>query len=86
MPTNAGGLICERARQYLADLQSDRPRTTAVDTLTKRCESVSETIAIVESLTRARLRWVITIAFGAGALIIPVPDVFVAWIRGLLHC
>jgi hypothetical protein len=43
------------------------------------------TITIVESLTRARLRWVITIAFGAGALIIPVPDVFVAWIRGLLH-
>jgi hypothetical protein len=44
------------------------------------------TITIVESLTRARLRWVITIAFGAGALIIPVLDVFVAWIRGLLHC
>ena len=31
--------------------------TVAVDTLTKRCESVSQTIAIVESLTRTRLRW-----------------------------
>src|SRR6202047_4210910 len=46
--------------------------TTAVDTLTKRCESVSETIAIVESLTRARVRWPVTIAFGVGVVIIPV--------------
>jgi hypothetical protein len=57
----------------------------AVDKLTTRCESVSQTIAIVESLTRRRLRWVITIAFGSGVLIIPVLDVFVGWIHGLLH-
>jgi hypothetical protein len=30
--------------------------TAAVDMLTKRCESVSQTITIVESLTRTRLR------------------------------
>ena len=60
--------------------------TVVVDKLTTRCESVSQTIAIVESLTRTRLRWAITIAFGVGVLIIPVLDVFVGWIRGLLHC
>ena len=57
----------------------------AVDKLTTRCESVSQTIAIVESLTRRRLRWAITIAFGLGVLVIPVLDVFVGWIHGLLH-
>jgi hypothetical protein len=60
--------------------------TAAVDTLTKRCEGVCQTIAIVESLTRTRLRWALTIAFGVGLLTIPVLDVFVAWLRGLLHC
>ena len=60
--------------------------TAAVDTLTKRCENVSQTIAIVESPTRARLRWALTIAFGVGVVIIPVLDVFVGWICGLLHC
>jgi hypothetical protein len=60
--------------------------TAAVDTLTKRCENVSQTIAIVESLTRARLRWALTIAFGVGVVIIPVLDVFIGWICGLLHC
>jgi len=59
--------------------------TAAVDTLTKRCEGVSQTIAIVESLTRTRLRWALTIAFGAGLVTIPVLDVFVGWLRGLLH-
>ena len=60
--------------------------TAAVDILTKRCENVSQTIAIIESLTRARLRWALTIAFGVGVVIIPVLDVFVGWICGLLHC
>ena len=60
--------------------------TVAVDTLTKRCESVSQTIAIVESLTRTRLRWAIMIAFGVGVATIPALDVFVGWICGLLHC
>ena len=60
--------------------------TAAVDTLTKRCENVSQTIAIVESLTRTRLRWAIMIAFGVGVVTIPVLDVFVGWICGLLHC
>ena len=50
--------------------------TAAVDTLTKRCQGVSQTIAIVESLTRTRLRWAITIAFGAGLVTMPVLDVF----------
>jgi hypothetical protein len=58
----------------------------AVDKLTTRCESVSQTMAIVESLTRTRLRWSITIAFGAGVLIIPVLNVCVEWLRGLFHC
>src|ERR1700752_4795186 len=31
----------------------------AVDRLTARCENVSQTIAIVESLTRKKLRWAI---------------------------
>jgi hypothetical protein len=57
----------------------------AVDKLTTRCESVSQTIAIVESLTRKRLRWAMTIAFGVGVLIIPVLDVFIGWLRELLH-
>jgi hypothetical protein len=57
----------------------------AVDRLTARCENVSQTIAIVESLTRKRLRWTIAIAFGAGVLIIPVLDVFLRWIHGFLH-
>ena len=57
----------------------------AVDKLNSRCESVSQTISIVESLTRERLRWAITIAFGLGVLIIPVLDVFVGWLHGLLH-
>jgi hypothetical protein len=60
--------------------------TGAVDTLTKRFESVSQTITIVESLTRTRLRWALTIAFGVGVVTIPVLDVFVGWICGLLHC
>ena len=60
--------------------------TAAVDTLTKWCEGVSQTIAIVESLTRTRLRWALTIAFGVGLVTIPVFDVFVGWLRGLLHC
>jgi hypothetical protein len=58
----------------------------AVDKLTTRCESVSQTIAIVESLTRARLRWVITIAFGVGVVTIPVLNFFISWLSGLLHC
>jgi hypothetical protein len=57
----------------------------AVDNLNSRCESVSQTISIVESLTRNRLRWAITIAFGLGVLLIPVLDVFLGWVRGLLH-
>jgi hypothetical protein len=60
--------------------------TAAVDTLTKRCESVSQTIAIVESLTRTRLRWALGIAFGVGVFTIPVLDVFFSWLSGLLHC
>ena len=60
--------------------------TAAVDTLTKRCDNVSQTMAIVESLTRARLRWAIGIAFGVGVVTIPALDVFVGWICGLLHC
>ena len=59
--------------------------TAAVDTLTKRCQGVSQTIAIVESLTRTRLRWAITIAFGAGLVTMPVVDVSVGWLRRLLH-
>jgi hypothetical protein len=58
----------------------------AVDTLAKRCESVSQTIAIVESLTRTRLRWAIGIAFGVGVVTIPVLDFFVGWLCGFLHC
>jgi len=57
----------------------------AVDKLTARCAHVSETIAIVESLTRKRLRWALTIAFSAGVLIIPVLDVLIGSLRGLLH-
>jgi len=57
----------------------------AVDKLNSRCERVSQTISIVESLTRNRLRWAITIAFGLGVLLIPVLDVFVGWLHGLLH-
>ena len=57
----------------------------AVDKLNSRCVSVSQTISIVESLTRKRLRWAITIAFGLGVLVIPVLDVFVGWLHGLLH-
>ena len=60
--------------------------TVAVDTLTKRCESVSQTIAIVESLTRTRLHWAIGIAFGVGVVTIPVLEFFVEWLRGLLRC
>jgi hypothetical protein len=57
----------------------------AVDKLATRCESVSQTIAIVESLTRKRLRWAMTIAFGVGVIIIPVLNVFIGWLRELLH-
>jgi hypothetical protein len=57
----------------------------AVDKLTSRCESVSQTIAIVESLTRNRLRWAVTIAFVFGVLIVPVLDVLVGYLRALLH-
>jgi hypothetical protein len=57
----------------------------AVDKLTARCENVSQTIGIVESLTRKRLRWALTIAFSAGVIIIPVLDVLIGWLRGLLH-
>lgn len=60
--------------------------TAAVDTLTKRCENVSQTIAIVESLTRTRLRWALTIAFSVGVVTIPVLDLFIRWLCGLLHC
>ena len=59
--------------------------TAAVDKLTARCENVSKTISIVESLTRKRLRWALTIAFGAGVLIIPVLDVSLGWLHGMLH-
>jgi hypothetical protein len=59
--------------------------TVAIDRLTTRCESVSQVITIVETLTRKRLRWALTIAFGVGVLTIPVLDVFSAWLRGLLH-
>ena len=58
---------------------------TAVDALTKRCESVSQTIAIVESLTRTRLRWALGIAFGVGVVTIPMVNVFISWLSGLLH-
>ena len=57
----------------------------AFDKLTARCAHVSEIIAIVESLTRKRLRWALTIAFSAGVLIIPVLDVLIGSLRGLLH-
>jgi hypothetical protein len=57
----------------------------AIDRLTTRCESVSQVIAIVETLTRKRLRWALTIAFGVGVLIMPVLDVFIGWLHGLLH-
>jgi hypothetical protein len=57
----------------------------AVDKLTARCENISQTVAIVESLTRKRLRWALTIAFGAGVLIIPVLDVFLGWLHGVLR-
>ena len=59
--------------------------TVAVDKLTTRCASVAQTIAIVESLTRTRLRWAITIAFGVGVVTIPVLDVFAGWLHWLLH-
>ena len=59
--------------------------TVAIDRLTTRCESVSQVIAIVETLTRKRLRWALTIAFGVGVLIMPVLDVFIGWLHGLLH-
>ena len=59
---------------------------TAVDALTKQCERVSQTIAIVESLTRARLRWALGIAFSVGVVTVPVLDVFLSWLSGLLHC
>ena len=57
----------------------------AVDKLTARCENVSQTIQIVECLTRKRLRWALTIAFSAGILIIPVLDLLTGSLRGLLH-
>jgi hypothetical protein len=57
----------------------------AVDKLTARCENVSQTIQIVESLTRKRLRWALAIAFSAGVLIIPVLDVLIGSLHGLLH-
>ena len=57
----------------------------AVDKLTARCAHGSEVLAIVESLTRKRLRWALTIAFSAGVLIIPVLDVLIGSLRGLLH-
>jgi hypothetical protein len=59
--------------------------TAAIDRLITRCESVSRVIAIVETLTRKRLRWALTIAFGVGVLTIPVLDVFVGWLNGSLH-
>ena len=59
--------------------------TAAVDKLTARCAHVSEIITIVESLTRKRLRWALTIAFSAGVLIIPVLDVLIGSLHGLLH-
>jgi hypothetical protein len=48
-------------------------------------ENVSRTITIVESLTRTRLRWALMIAFCVGLVTIPLLDVFVAWLCGLLH-
>ena len=57
----------------------------AVDKLTVRCANVSEIITIVESLTRERLRWALTIAFSAGVLIISVLEVLIGSLRGLLH-
>ena len=59
--------------------------TVAIDRLSTRCESVSQVVAIVEALTRKRLRWALTIAFGVGVLIMPVLDVFIGWLHGLLH-
>jgi hypothetical protein len=56
-----------------------------VDKLTARCENVSQTIQIVESLTRKRLHWALTIAFSVGILLIPVLDVLTGSLRGLLH-
>ena len=57
----------------------------AVDRLTSRCETVSQTISIVESLTRKRLHWAMGIAFGAGVLAIPLINVFIGWLHGLLR-
>jgi len=57
--------------------------TQAVDKLTSRCESVSQTIAIVESLTRNRLRCAIAIAFACGVLMVPVLDVLLRWFRAM---
>ena len=59
--------------------------TAAVDKLTARCAHISEVLAIVESLTHKRLRWALTIAFSAGVFIIPVLDVLIGSLRGLLH-
>jgi hypothetical protein len=59
--------------------------TVAIERLTTRCESVSQIIAIVESLTRKKLRWALTIAFGVGVLIMPALDVFIGWLHGLFH-
>jgi hypothetical protein len=36
--------------------------TMAIDRLTMRCESISQIIAVVESLTRKRLRWALTLS------------------------
>jgi len=57
----------------------------AVDKLTARCENVSQTIQIVESVTRKRLRWALTIAFSVGILLIPLLDVLTGSLRGWLH-
>ena len=76
----------ERPDLDIQKAQLDLSRlTVAIDRLTTRCESVSQVIAIVETLTRKRLRWALTIAFGVGVLIMPVLDVFIGWLHGLLH-
>jgi hypothetical protein len=59
--------------------------TAAVDKLTARCAHVSQTIQIVESVTRNRLRWVLTIVFSAGVLMVPVLDVLIGSLRGWLR-
>jgi hypothetical protein len=78
--------VYERPDLDIQKAQIDVSRlTAAVDKLTARCAHVSQTIEIVESLTRKRLRWALTITFAAGVLIMPVLDVSIGWLHGFLH-